>query len=665
MRALAGLVLALSIPLCGCGARTGLSEDACEGRCVEDGVFCNGVTRCDPDTRTCVTVAVPTCDDGIECTVDSCDGASDACVHVEVDRDEDGDGVSACGGDCNDRDAAIHPGAPERCDGVDDDCDGRIDEGVLSACGDCRRGCRVLAVPGDGESWRDADESGAVEVASDGRLELQRTGSDSYFAWIASMDEGTLVKLDTRDGSQSGEYDSVILDGVSHPEPPGAPCDRFARSGNCPSRTAVALDGAVFVANRAFEGQGTVTKIAGDEADCIDRDGDGVIDTSRDLDGNGRIDRDRGEFLGQEDECILWTVDVGGIGAVPRSLAIDMDGDVWVGLHEEQRVLELDPDDGSVLRSIDVGPEFRPYGAAITGNGIMWLADTATEFLAGGFIRSVDTRTGAVGPRLAAGGGDRCSGSYGIAVDERGRVWMAGFTCPAVLRYDPAADRWRRFDLPQSELLRGIAVDDRGWVYVTASHTTPTFDPGDISRVTRFRADDGSRMQVFDTRGAGSIGVGLDHERRVWVVNEGSSTATRLDPDTGAQLEVPVATRPYTYSDFTGFALRTFTAPDGFARVVRAGCSSGPTQWERVSWDGEVPAGTEISISLRTAPSPSELRLADWLGPFPPDADLRQPPGPLSDDAFLEIEARLRSDDRSRSPALRQVRVQYYCPAED
>jgi hypothetical protein len=38
-------------------------------------------------------------------------------------------GYIAQAGDCNDSDAAIHPGAPEICDGKDNNCDGRIDEG--------------------------------------------------------------------------------------------------------------------------------------------------------------------------------------------------------------------------------------------------------------------------------------------------------------------------------------------------------------------------------------------------------------------------------------------------------------------------------------------------------------------------------------------------------
>jgi hypothetical protein len=45
--------------------------------------------------------------------------------------DADGDGVPE-GDDCDDTDPSVFPGADERCNGVDDDCDDEVDEGALS-----------------------------------------------------------------------------------------------------------------------------------------------------------------------------------------------------------------------------------------------------------------------------------------------------------------------------------------------------------------------------------------------------------------------------------------------------------------------------------------------------------------------------------------------------
>jgi hypothetical protein len=73
--------------------------------------------------------------DGVPDFYDACPGtppgsgvAPDGCpaCMIDVDSDLDGYPLSA---DCNDREAAIHPGAVETCNRIDDDCDTALDEG--------------------------------------------------------------------------------------------------------------------------------------------------------------------------------------------------------------------------------------------------------------------------------------------------------------------------------------------------------------------------------------------------------------------------------------------------------------------------------------------------------------------------------------------------------
>ena len=44
--------------------------------------------------------------------------------------DADNDGYTSCGGDCNDNNNAVRPNATELCNGIDDNCDGTIDNGT-------------------------------------------------------------------------------------------------------------------------------------------------------------------------------------------------------------------------------------------------------------------------------------------------------------------------------------------------------------------------------------------------------------------------------------------------------------------------------------------------------------------------------------------------------
>ncbi len=137
-----------------CDEATGGCVSETSDAICDDGLFCNGAETCDP-AGGCSPGSAPGCDDGDACTDDFCSNMAAACVHQTRDVDGDGFGDAACaesGGvpatDCNDRSGSIHPGAPEACDGTDQDCDGSVDEGCGAGCDEACPEAATVTLPG-------------------------------------------------------------------------------------------------------------------------------------------------------------------------------------------------------------------------------------------------------------------------------------------------------------------------------------------------------------------------------------------------------------------------------------------------------------------------------------------------------------------------------------
>ena len=119
----------------GNGWYTGLAFDYDAGTLYGSAVFDDALVATNPQSGA-PTRSVPVC---IDCPdvhdLAYGDMASARCT--DADRDGFyGEGGSCGPRDCNDGNAAVRPFATEACNGVDDDCDGVVDDGASAACSD-------------------------------------------------------------------------------------------------------------------------------------------------------------------------------------------------------------------------------------------------------------------------------------------------------------------------------------------------------------------------------------------------------------------------------------------------------------------------------------------------------------------------------------------------
>lgn len=154
------------------------------------------------------------CNDGLDT---NCDGnLNDGCAPCNVQVDADFDGANQCD-DCDETNGAIRPGATERCDGLDQNCNGTFDE-TFDADGDGFTTCGTISLASGGldPARIDCNDTpGAGDEIFPGACELCANAAGSV-ACGAANDRGNNVDEDC-----DGFVDELC-----------APCDAVDRDGD-------------------------------------------------------------------------------------------------------------------------------------------------------------------------------------------------------------------------------------------------------------------------------------------------------------------------------------------------------------------------------------------------------------------------------------------------
>ena len=333
---------------CGPDGIAGTADDDCDDADIT--VFPGNLELCDGQDGDCVFSALEVDDDGdgyVECSPwvgsdpsvvggQDCDDANPLNIPV----DADGDGVAGCGGDCDETDAAVYPGAPDpQCDGldtncaadpaeVDDDGDGWLDcvgytgsVAGISGGGDCDDTDPVLNLDNvDGDAWDtcdgDCDDTDNVVFPGNGDAPCDGLDTDCILDPLEVDDDGDgYVECQPWTGA-----DAAIVAGgdCDDGDPTALPIDLdgdgvAACSGDCDD-----TDPAVFPGQPDLSCDGVDSDCEVDATE-VDGDGDGLLPCEGDCD-----DADPAIYLGAPEQCNGADDDCNGS---PGADEIDNDGD--------------------------------------------------------------------------------------------------------------------------------------------------------------------------------------------------------------------------------------------------------------------------------------------------------------------------------------------------
>ena len=352
---------------------------------------------------------------------------------------------------------------------------------------------------------------------------------EKSFIWISSFNLNEVSKVDTLTMTELARY-------------------KTGPANQNPSRTAVSADGRFVVINNRDGGRSTM--VAANEADCVDKNGNGMIDTSQ----------NKGNILGWDaDECVRWSVALpfaGNHSAGPRGVTWTpgewsyeeckyVEPKVWVGYLAAGNVahfVRIDGNTGTVEETLTapawLGNGYAPYGAALDPQFRPWFSSLRGEFVRVNTDQDPVTLTRITPPNNVQ--------SYGFTVDQVGNPWFGGCSGPVTV-YDQQTQTFTAI-AGTNACHRGMAADEK-YVWVASNGPCGIVQ---IDRKTR------TLIKLHNTAPCNTaIGVSIDTEKKVWLVDQGGF-AWKFDPENvPGMMKVDVAGSHYVYSDMTGGQLQS------------------------------------------------------------------------------------------------------------
>ncbi|MCL6583503.1 MAG: hypothetical protein K6U11_07665 [bacterium] len=441
----------------------------------------------------------------------------------------------------------------------------------------------------------DFDKGDLINVVHDpsDQLQLDKKTSAFNFIWVAVSSKGTIVKINTRTNQIVGEY-KTAPDGM----------------GKDPSRTTVDANGNVWVANRAesgwvpSEGQymGSVTYIGSPDTIWIDRNGNGVCDTSTGLDDvkpwtNANGADTYGGTSTAEDECIIHYVRVHSIGT--RHLSVNKDNDVWVSGTGYRNFDLIDVETGKIIRtesSINCGG----YGGLLDKNGVIWSSTS------GSLLRWDTSLPLSSGTCLSLG-----DYSYGLGIDSDENIWNTSLYNNKIWKLAPNGTLLGTYS-HGNYYAQGCVADKKGHIWVAHSILGPSSTVGHILKNGTYIGN------VFLENEAGPTGVAVDADGYIWATGYYSQKVYKIDPtkgNIGADGLTPIGevvwTSPnlggnlYNYSDMTG---STVIAPPNKGTWTVITDSQDPgAEWGKINWSCYTPGDSSIVVSVASSDDPSNF----------------------------------------------------------